>query len=100
MADSKELLFQQSQRLDRFEDQLGEVSKAIVQIAKTEERVSVLIEQNSLLFKKMDVFQKAVNEIKIESATQKQSLGFFERIGWIITSAFIGGLAWLSGGVG
>ncbi len=84
---SEKVLHQLTQRLDRFEEQLGSVGEAIVQMARTEERVSNLLEQNNTLFKKMDRFQQAVEDIKIESAKQNQSLGFFERVGWIVVTA-------------
>lgn len=93
------VLYQQlAQRLDSFEQQLVVVGEAIVQIARTEERVSVLLEQNNTLFGKLGDVQNAIKAIEIENAKQTQSLSFFERIGWIVVTAVVGGIAWLMKG--
>lgn len=94
----EKILYQLSKRLDRFENQLIGVGDAIVQMARTEERVSVLLEQNTTLFKKVDRFQQSIEGIKIENARQKQSLSFFERVGWIVVTAAIGVVGWFARG--
>lgn len=79
-------------RLDRLEIRIDEVRAAMVQMAKTEERVSVILEQITTLFTKHTELQAQITKIEKENATQGQSIGFFERIGWIIAGA-IGSLA-------
>lgn len=72
-------------------------------MARTEERVTIVLEQNAAIFRQLAEAQKErsslkeeIGNIKTENATQGQSLGFFERIGWIVASAIIGGIGWLS----
>lgn len=97
-------------RLDRFEFQLDEIRTALVQMAKTEERVVIILERTTELFKKHSTLQQCVNDLQKESskkaeavhakiaalekenATQEQSLSFFERTGWIVAGA-IGSVA-------
>ena len=82
-------------RLDRFEQKLDGVQTAIVQMARTEERVSVVLEQNTVLFQKLEKMNIRVSEIEKENASQGKSISAFERISWIIISAVISGIAWL-----
>lgn len=83
------------QRLERIEKQLDGVGSAIVQMARTEERVSVVLEQNTVFFRKLDALQTKVHELEKTDATQGQSLGVLERVGWIVVTAAISGLAWV-----
>lgn len=81
-------------RLDRFEFQLDEIRTALVQMAKTEERVAIILDQNNELFKKYADMQNRVSHLERENATQGQSLSFFERAGWIIAGAFASIATW------
>lgn len=90
-------------RLEHIEDKLSELNKVMINMARTEERVTIILEQLSTIFKQNAEAQKErallkeeINKLKTENATQGQSLGFFERIGWIVASAIIGGIGWLS----
>lgn len=99
-------------RLDRFEFQLDEIRSALVQMAKTEERVAIILEQTTQLFQKHSTLQQCVNDLQKESAekskeirdkiaalekenaTQGQSLGFFERASWIVAGAIASIATW------
>jgi hypothetical protein len=83
------------QRLDRFEQQLSEVRVAIIQMARTEERVSVVLEQNTVLFKKVDSLTEKVGTLEKENATHGQSIGVFERFVWVVITAAAGAVVWL-----
>ena len=83
------------QRLDRFERSLDEMRGAVVQMARTEERVSNILEQNTLLFKELSVVKNRLNDIEKVNATQGQSLSFFERFGWLIATGVAGVIGWM-----
>ena len=74
---------------------IKDFGKALVQMAKTEERVSVLLDNNSLLFKKIDALELRTREVESINATQAQSLGFFERFGWLAATAIAGVIGWM-----
>ncbi|MBL4860735.1 MAG: hypothetical protein JKX96_07745 [Acinetobacter sp.] len=95
MPETDNILFQHAQRLDRFEDQLGEISKAIVQMAKIQERVSILIDQNSALVEKDESLQIRINSLEIQAAVQKKSMSVFERIAWIVITGVVSGVTWV-----
>lgn len=86
------------ERLDRIENKLDDMSKAIVALARIEERMITL-------FKRMDVLDEVQRENsdrlrKVENASGNngQMLRFAERIFWIVVSGGIGYLFWLMKG--
>jgi methyl-accepting chemotaxis protein len=88
---------QVSQRLDRFERSLDEIRAAMIQMAKTEERVSIILGQTTDLFKMSTEMQNRIAKIERENATQAQSIGLFERFGWIVAALAAGALGWFKG---
>lgn len=81
MADEK--------RLERIEQKLDDMSKAIVSLARMEERMVTL-------FKRMDIYDDAQDKLaervaKIEkvSGADGVTLRFLERIFWIVATAGI-----------
>lgn len=78
-------------RLENIEKKIDELGRAMIQLARTEERVSIMLEQNAAIFKQVtnmreqtDALKDRIHKLETENATQGQSLGFFERIGWIV----------------
>lgn len=97
VPESETLLYQIKQlnsRFERVEKQLDDVRTAIVQMARTEERVSTVLEQNTVLFAKVGKLTQKVHDLEKENATQGQSLNVFERLGWIMVTALVGLGAW------
>lgn len=94
-------------RIDKMEVHLDEMRGAIVQMTRTEERVATVIEQNTILFSKLEKLESRVLEknkeideqlkaIEISDARHIQAMSFIERGGWLIASAifaFLSGLA-------
>ena len=81
MADEK--------RLERIEQKLDDMSKAIVSLARMEERMVTL-------FKRMDSYDENQREIgkrvvylEKSTNTNGQMLRFAERLFWIITSSVV-----------
>lgn len=84
-----------SKRLDRFERSLDEIRAAMIQMAKTEERVSIILGQTTDLFAKNSLLQERISKIERENATQGQSISFFERFGWLVATAVAGVIGWM-----
>lgn len=90
------------QRLDKMEEKLDRVGEGFVQMARTQERVEIMLEHNNTLFRKIDsltasaeefkeqtrenedTLKNRINELERVNATQGQSLSFFERLGWAV----------------
>lgn len=84
-----------NKRFERVETHLDEVRLAIIQMARTEERVSVVLEQNTELFRKLNGLQKQVTDLEKENATQSQSLGVFERVAWLLAAGLLSSVTWV-----
>lgn len=81
-------------RLDRIESKLDEVGKAIVALARMEERMMTL-------FKRMDNYDQGhtdvaerLTKMEMRVGSNGQMLRFAERIFWIVLSAGVGYLFW------
>lgn len=79
----------EEKRLERIEQKLDEMSKAIVSLARMEERMVTL-------FKRMDSYDDTQNKLsdrvsKIEkvSGADGVTLRFLERIFWIVVTAAV-----------
>lgn len=86
------MINQMLKRMDNLDNEMREMRKAITQLARTEERVAVVIEQNTILFKRMDELRTKVNELEKTNISQDKSIGFFEKTGWLIAGAVSSGL--------
>jgi len=82
------------QRLERIEGKLDDLAKAVVSLARMEERMVTL-------FKRMDTYDteqaalgKRVRDVEDRTSNNGHALRFAERLFWIITSAAIGYLFW------
>lgn len=71
-------------RMDRMEKHLDEMRLALVQMARTEERVSTVLEQNAVLFKKVDALTERVRELEQADIRQVHSLGFIAKVAWML----------------
>lgn len=81
-------------RLERIETKLDDLAKAVISLARMEERMITL-------FKRMDTYDSAqqdlgkrVRDVEDRTSTNGQSLRFAERLFWIVASAAIGYLFW------
>ena len=79
----------EEKRLERIEQKLDEMSKAIVSLARMEERMVTL-------FKRMDSYDEAqdkltdrVSKIEKVSGADGVTLRFLERIFWIVVTAAV-----------
>lgn len=71
-------------RMDRMEKHLDEMRLALVQMARTEERVSTVLEQNAVLFKKVDDLNIRIRELEKADIRQGHSLGFIGKVAWML----------------
>lgn len=97
MPDSESLLYQIKRldvRFDNMERQLSDVRTAIVQMSKTEERVSLVLEQHTTLFKKLDDLTSKIQKLEKDNATQGQSINVFERFSWLVMTSLVGLAVW------
>lgn len=97
MSDNDTILYQlkkMDDRFDKVDNTLNTVQAAIVQMARTEERVEILLKQNSVLFSELKEIKQRVTDLEKENAGQTKSICFFERTGWLLATTMAGVLSW------
>lgn len=81
-------------RLDRIESKLDEVGKAIVALARMEERMMSLFKRMDTLDATQDDQTKRLFKLESLVGNNGQALRFAERLFWIIATAAVGYLFW------
>lgn len=85
-------------RFDRIENKLDEMSKAIVALARIEERMITLFKRMDTLDAVQDDQGSRLRKVENKVGNNGQALRFAERAFWVIASAGIGYLFWLMKG--
>ena len=76
-------------RLERIEQKLDEMSKAIVSLARMEERMVTLFKRMDTYDDAQDKLAERVSKIEKVSGADGVTLRFLERIFWIVATAGI-----------
>lgn len=86
-------------RLDRIESKLDEVGKAIVALARMEERMMALFKRMDTLDAVQDDQTDRLYRLESRVGNNGQALRFAERVFWIVASGAVGYLFWKIRGV-
>lgn len=86
-------------RLERIENKLDEVGKAIVALARMEERMITLFKRMDILDQEQNQQGRRLQAVENRVGTNGQTLRFAERLFWIFATAAVGYVFWvLKGG--
>ena len=77
-------------RLERIENKLDEVGKAIVALARMEERMITLFKRMDTLDNEQSAQGRRLSLVENRVGSNGQSLRFAERLFWIIATAAVG----------
>ena len=83
-----------AKRFDRIEEKLDGMQAAFISLARTEEKVAHVIDQNVSLSKKNDKLTERVTNLEKDNVSQSKSIGFFERMSWLIAGTIATIAAW------
>jgi len=81
-------------RLERIEGKLDDLAKAVVSLARMEERMITLFKRMDSYDTEQQLLGKRVRDVEDRTSNNGQSLRFAERLFWIVASAAIGYLFW------
>jgi ribosome-binding ATPase YchF (GTP1/OBG family) len=84
----------QSQRLDRIEEKLDQMTQAIIALARAEEKISTLAEFNK---QQSEQLQSLINRIdKVEQLVNSNAstVNVINRIFWVILVGLISAITW------
>ena len=84
-------------RLERIEDKLDEVGKAIVALARMEERMITLFKRMDTLDNEQTAQGRRITLVENRVGSNGQSLRFAERLFWIVATSGVGYLFFLVG---
>jgi hypothetical protein len=77
-------------RLERIENKLDEVGKAIVALARMEERMITLFKRMDSLDAEQTAHGRRLHIVESKVGNNGQSLRFAERLFWIVATAAVG----------
>jgi hypothetical protein len=77
-------------RLERIENKLDEVGKAIVALARMEERMITLFKRMDTLDNEQSAQERRLSLVENRVGSNGQSLRFAERLFWILATAAVG----------
>ena len=77
-------------RLERIENKLDEVGKAIVALARMEERMITLFKRMDTLDGEQSAQARRLSLVESRVGSNGQSLRFAERLFWIVATAAVG----------
>ena len=77
-------------RLERIENKLDEVGKAIVALARMEERMITLFKRMDTLDNEQTAHGRRLSLVENRVGSNGQSLRFAERLFWIVATAAVG----------
>ena len=84
----------QSQRLDRIEEKLDQMTQAIIALARAEEKISTLAEFNK---QQSEQLQSLINRIdKVEQLVNSNAstVNVINRVFWVILVGLISAITW------
>jgi len=74
-------------RLERIEKKLDEMSKAIISLARMEERMVTLFKRMDVYDDQQDKLSERLSKVEKVSGADGVTLRFLERIFWIVVTA-------------
>jgi hypothetical protein len=78
------------QRLKRIEIKLDEVGKAIVALARVEERVLAILKRMDVHQSEISTLDDRVAKLELNAGKNGQALRFAERCFWIVATSGVG----------
>lgn len=86
------------QRLERIEKKLDQMGEAIVSLARMEERMITLFKRMDIYDERQDDLQERVHTLEKRQGVNGQTLRFAERLFWVVATAAVSYIFYISGG--
>lgn len=79
-------------RLDRIENKLDQLTEAMVAMARAEEKIANLQQDQNNMFERMNKHSEKLDCISDDVHSCKQTIGVINKLFWVITVAVIGSI--------
>jgi phage shock protein A len=80
----------QVKRLDRIEEKIDKLADAMVSLARTEEKILSMEQQNHNNFERMNRFSQKLDDIEKRVTENAHTVNIINRVAWVATATVIG----------
>jgi hypothetical protein len=82
----------QSKRLDRIEEKIDKLAEAMVSLARTEEKILSMEQQNQNNFERMNRFSRKLDVIEKRVMENAHTVDIINKVVWIAAASVIGAI--------
>lgn len=82
----------QAQRLDRIEEKIDKLADAMVSLARTEEKILSMEQQNQNNFERMNRFSEKLDCIERKVNENAHTVEIINKVAWVVGAAVIGAI--------
>jgi phage shock protein A len=80
----------QAKRLDRIEEKIDKLADAMVSLARTEEKILSMEQQNHNNFERMNRFSQKLDDIEKRVTENAHTVNIINRVAWVATATVVG----------
>lgn len=84
----------QSQRLDRIEEKLDQMTQAIIALARAEEKISTLAEFNKQQASQVQMLINRIDSVEQLVNSNASTVNIINKVFWLIIAGFIAAITW------
>lgn len=82
----------QTKRLDRIEEKIDKLADAMVSLARTEEKILSMEQQNHNNYERMNKFSQKLDDIERRVVENAHTVNIINKIAWVATATLIGAI--------
>lgn len=82
----------QAKRLDRIETKIDKLTDAMVSIARAEEKLIAIENNNHSAYERMNKFSQKLDDIERKVNENAHTVGIINKIAWVTTTILLGGI--------
>lgn len=80
----------QTKRLDRIEEKIDKLADAMVSLARTEEKILSMEQQNHNNYERMNRFSQKLDDIEKRVTENAHTVNIINRVAWVATATVVG----------
>lgn len=81
----------QESRLDRIESKIDDLSKAMISLARAEEKLTSIEKNNYASYERMNRFSRKIDSLEKIVNDNARTIAFINRFFWTVTTVFVSG---------
>jgi phage shock protein A len=82
----------QTKRLDRIEEKIDKLADAMVSLARTEEKILSMEQQNHNNFERMNRFSQKLDDVERRVVENAHTVNIINKLAWVATASLIGAI--------